>query len=420
MSTSSSPTFRCPDLPGWQRTNSRSLRPETPYIFFSGTIGEINAMQALQRGATDYIIKDRPGRLISAVHRAIDHARERRDRTQVEQNLREIQQQFFQLAERSSDVFWISQIEPPTMLYVSPAYERVCGRPVASIREHPSAWEESIHQDDRQRIHTAITAVRTGAKSAFDEEYRIIRPDGSERWILGSAVLLQDPAGGSARISGIAKDITERKQAARHIREQAEYLAKARDAIVVKNLSHQIVCWNQGAERILGWTAAEATGRIGSELFGARLLQRIEPVADTNADAIERGQALWFVVSEKNGNEKRDTYRVVTAIMSEDLVPAKQRIRICCPPLARRRFRQENSHSWRRHGAENYGSASPTRCLPQTTKPDPVRSAPLPAATQPITLPQIPYVPVLHPELLHFLAQIHLFCLSISILTASK
>jgi PAS domain S-box-containing protein len=275
-------------LPGFNGMSAldlaHKLQPETPYIFLSGTIGETNAVKALQKGATDYVIKDRPGRLIPAARRAIGDARERRNRIRVEQELRDIQQQFFQLAERSGDVFWISQPEPPRMLYISPAYEQVWGRPAAALLENPAAWEESIHPDDRQRVHDAIVACRTGTRPAFDEEYRILRPDGSERWVLGSAILLKDVSGGPVRISGIAKDITDRKRAARHIREQAEYLAKARDAIVVKNLDHQIVYWNHGAERILGWTADEALGRIGSELFGARLLEQIESGTDPAAD----------------------------------------------------------------------------------------------------------------------------------------
>src|SRR5690606_37006667 len=59
----------------------------------------------------------------------------------------------------------------------------------------------------------------------------------------------------------------DRQQADARIREQASLLDKARDAILVRDLDHTITYWNKGAERLYGWTAAEAIGRSVVDLL---------------------------------------------------------------------------------------------------------------------------------------------------------
>lgn len=247
----------------------------TPFIFLSGTIGEDYAVEALQRGATDYVIKDRPARLVPAIRRALDTVREYRRRRRAEERLREIQEMFHQLAEKSTDIFWFAQINPERMLYVSPAYESVWGTPAHAIYESPRAWTRAIHPEDRTRVESAYHACASGQIARFDEEYRIVRPDGSVRWVLDSGTPVHDAQGLVTRMSGIAKDVTERKVVEQHMREQADLLDKARDAIVVSDLDRRIVFWNKGAERILGWAALEAVGRRSDELFGPAALQEI-------------------------------------------------------------------------------------------------------------------------------------------------
>ncbi|MBW7896877.1 MAG: PAS domain S-box protein [Opitutaceae bacterium] len=65
----------------------------------------------------------------------------------------------------------------------------------------------------------------------------------------------------------LAQDVTERRRAERKIREQAELLDKAQDAILVRDLGHRITYWNKSAERLYGWPAAEVRGRSVRELL---------------------------------------------------------------------------------------------------------------------------------------------------------
>jgi PAS domain S-box-containing protein len=84
----------------------------------------------------------------------------------------------------------------------------------------------------------------------------------------------------------IASICLTRHEAERRIREQADLLNKARDAIVVSDLDGRITFWNQGAERVFGWTAAEAVGRHRHELFGPT-------VEDQRTDSPENGDDDW-------------------------------------------------------------------------------------------------------------------------------
>jgi len=185
-------------------------------------------------------------------------------RKEMEASLVDSEQRFRQLAENIEEVFWITDPEKKTMQYVSPAYETIWGRSSSSLYEDPSTWMAAIHPDDRERIRQA--AVDDQITGAYDAVYRIIRPDGEERWIHDRGFPVTDDAGNVCRIVGTASDITRQKIADNRIAEQAALLDKAHDAIVVRDLEHRVQYWNRSAEALYGWTAEEAMGRKVTEL----------------------------------------------------------------------------------------------------------------------------------------------------------
>lgn len=115
------------------------------------------------------------------------------------------------------------------MIYVSPAYEEVWGRTCQSLYENPRNWMEAIHSEDRERVSKAFFGG--AAEKGFDEEYRIVRPDGSVRRIRDRGFPIRDDQGRVHRIAGLAEDITE---LARH-REQLEALVEERTAQLKKS-----------------------------------------------------------------------------------------------------------------------------------------------------------------------------------------
>ena len=260
--------YALPDFDGLSALALASVKcPDKPFIFISGTIGEERAIEALKNGATDYVIKDRPTRLIPAIRQALASARETVRRKEAEQALKESQQRFQQLAEQSSEGFWFLSVNPEQVLYVSPAIERLWGIPVARFYANARLGLSCIHEDDRARVGECFNAWLKEERPVFEEEYRVVRSDGSICWVLDCGTLIRDAEGKVFRVSGIAKDITARHLAEERLKEQAALLDKAQDAIYVRNLDQHITYWNRGAERLYGWTAEEVLGHSSVELF---------------------------------------------------------------------------------------------------------------------------------------------------------
>lgn len=182
---------------------------EIPFLILSGSIGEETGVDVMKLGASDYLLKDRLGRLGPAITQAMEKYRLRRERRQAVSELRESEERFRQLAESIQDVFWLVDLDEDRILYVSPAYEAIWGQPCAHLYASREAWLESIHPGDRERVRLAFLTKQT--TGLYDEEYRIVRPDGAERWIRDRAFPVVNPAGDIDRVAGVARDITEQK-----------------------------------------------------------------------------------------------------------------------------------------------------------------------------------------------------------------
>jgi PAS domain S-box-containing protein len=172
---------------------------------------------------------------------------------------------FFQeLTEEYHYVVWVFDWVAKCITYASPAYERVWGRSTESLYQRREEWRESLHPDDRDNAQAAFTAMAESDRSAA-HEYRILRPDGTIRWIADRGYAIRDVKGNVIRIMGIAEDITERRLAELETRRRQKFLESvlyhAPDAIVTLDARHRVLDWNPGAEKIFGYTRAETIGR---------------------------------------------------------------------------------------------------------------------------------------------------------------
>lgn len=135
--------------------------------------------------------------------------------------LGESEQRFRQIAENIHEVFWLIDMVKQTTLYVSPAYEAVWGRTCESLYQAPRSFIAAIHLEDRARV---VDAIETDREHGFEVEYRVVRPDGSIRWIWDRGFPIRDKSKRFYRVAGIAEDITERKQAEEKLRATSEQL----------------------------------------------------------------------------------------------------------------------------------------------------------------------------------------------------
>ena len=141
-------------------------------------------------------------------------------RMRAEAALRESEEQFRQLSGNIPQVFWITDTTHRQTLYVSPAAESLLGRPLQDILADRRTLVRAVHREDRARVYAAR---RAAVQSGYDETYRILRPDGSIRWVHDRAFPVHDASGRVYRIAGIAEDITDRKAAEERLMHLAHY-----------------------------------------------------------------------------------------------------------------------------------------------------------------------------------------------------
>lgn len=125
------------------------------------------------------------------------------ERKYKDHELREALARFREIAEQIRDVFYVVDARTRQSLYVSPAFERVVGRPHALHATVSWPGLDWIHPDDREAVAEGAEALLRGLP--FDLTYRILWPDRSVHYIRSSAFLVP----GQARITGIARDVTE-------------------------------------------------------------------------------------------------------------------------------------------------------------------------------------------------------------------
>ncbi|MFN6997484.1 MAG: PAS domain-containing protein, partial [Aquincola tertiaricarbonis] len=191
---------------------------------------------------------------------ALDNARlyrdlthEIRERRQAEHEaeqsraaLQESENRFRRMADATPDVIWITDIHPERVLYANPSFERTWGRPVEALYRDPRLWTDCIHPDDRERINTEFGRwLTSAAPQGWDVDYRIVRPDGSLRWIHERGFFVVDDEGRPHRVSGISSDVTAARLAAAALRESEE-----RFALAVAGSNDGIWDWDLASDRM--------------------------------------------------------------------------------------------------------------------------------------------------------------------------
>ncbi len=168
-----------------------------------------------------------------------------------------------QLLELTNDVAWTATLDGQRLLYANPAMSRVYGRPVADFYSNAGLWLEMVHPDDR------AVAAQSGrellAHHQTEATYRIVRPDGTTRWLLDRKHVIFDEAGHPQYIGGIATDITNHKQLENELRVSLEKYRVLFETlplgVTIANAAGQITESNPAAERILGISTAEQQQR---------------------------------------------------------------------------------------------------------------------------------------------------------------
>ncbi|MFB8795273.1 MAG: PAS domain S-box protein [Microcoleus sp.] len=259
--------FICPSLSYFFGDNMTHSREVIKNFFEAGRIhieSESRKFDGTQMWVEgDYIcIYDTHGRILGhfGVQRDIS------GRKKAEAALKESEERFRQLAENIESVFWITDTPKNQTIYISPAYEKIWGRSRADLYAAPKSFLDPIHSEDRDRILAALPKQICGE---YDEEYRLVKPDGENRWIRDRAFPITNPTGEVYRIVGIAEDISERKLVEKELQDAKQMYQQILDAItdmiLVKGPQSRMIWANKAFRDYYQMENSELIGIVDTE-----------------------------------------------------------------------------------------------------------------------------------------------------------
>lgn len=264
--------FQLPDIDGLQflaQLQEQTGGQAPAVVILTGSGQESLAVEAMKRGAQDYLVKDlltQEG-LWCAVENAIEKTMLRHSLEAQHQQLRESEARFRALVNAVPAMVWVATPDGE-MTLVTDQWLTYCGMTAKQLaRDWPRLV---VHPDDYERCVTQWTqALAQGTN--YEIELRNRRHDGEYRWFLTRATPTRDEAGRITGWYGTTTDIHDRKQAEETLRQQAEIIDQIHDAVIAADLEGLVTSWNKGAERLFGYSGTEMIGHSVLQLFPEEL-----------------------------------------------------------------------------------------------------------------------------------------------------
>lgn len=256
-------------------------RPDTPFLFVSGTIGEERAIESLKRGAADYVLKTNLARLPAAIQRAVAQAQERAARKRAEAELHVSIQRFENAARATNDAVWDWDLVFDRVWW-NETFGRLFGYSAGWSGSAQEAWGSRIHQEDAPRVLDGIHKLIASGERYWNNEYRFRCKNGDVAYVLDRGYVIRDKGGRAVRVIGAMMDITERRAQQEKISRLSRIhsvLSGINSAIVrirdrQELLREAVRIAVEHGEFALAWIGLITSGR-----------KRIRPVAWMGADA---------------------------------------------------------------------------------------------------------------------------------------
>lgn len=194
--------------------------PELPVIILTGSMNEDTAAECMKAGAVDYVIKEHMARLPYAVVEALEKKEIKIAKEKAEKALIESEKKFRLLAEKANDLIYRYELYPEEgFSYVSPASVRITGYTPDNFYKDPDLITRIVHSEDRDRLLNITNYYITHSEQRETLTMRWVRKDGKVVWIEQQNVRIFDDNEKLIALEGIARDVTERHEAAERIRE---------------------------------------------------------------------------------------------------------------------------------------------------------------------------------------------------------
>ncbi|MCD6024942.1 MAG: multi-sensor signal transduction histidine kinase, partial [Fibrobacteria bacterium] len=207
-----------------------------------------------------HILRDAAGKALRMIGGISDFT----ERARAEEALRESESRFREMAENIKDVFYNFDAATGRVLYISPSYAEIWGRPVSNVYESAGDYLEGIHPADRESL------LRTyGSHVPTETEYRVVRPNGDISWVLGKAFPILNH-GKVERIVGTVRDITDGKRVLEALRESERHLTNVLDNL--PGMAYRCLLNSNWTMRFVSEGALALTGYHSDELVDNALV----------------------------------------------------------------------------------------------------------------------------------------------------
>jgi len=198
-----------------------------PVMMLTGAQDIAIAVDAMRRGARDYLVKDSQGDYLkllpTVIHRVLRESQAHADTREAEERLRAAEAKYRSLVEQIPAITFTAALDVPgNLLYVSPQIERLGFSPDEWLA-NPDGLLARVHSEDLARVHAAY-AHSYESGEPLRCEYRLLTRDGTPRWFLDEARVVHDAAGAPLCLQGVLIDITEDKQREAQLEFHGSYL----------------------------------------------------------------------------------------------------------------------------------------------------------------------------------------------------
>ncbi|MCC2955780.1 response regulator [Massilia sp. IC2-477] len=199
---------KLPDINGIEVCRRIKANPDSSMVLVLQTsaalTGRADKIRGLEGGADNYLAAPiEADELIANVNALL-----RMRQTQVQ--LRDSEERFRQITDNIDDVFWMFGVPDGNLVYVSPAYSDIWGGNADALRERPDVWLDAVHLDDRERVAQRWRDLRDVPH--YDDEFRILGPDGRTHWVRDRLFAVRNVRGEVYRVARVTSDITTRKE----------------------------------------------------------------------------------------------------------------------------------------------------------------------------------------------------------------
>ncbi len=228
----------------------RDRSPDIPFVVVSGSIGEEAAIDALHRGADDYVLKDRMARLGPAARGALQARRAAAERRRATDQLA------FQASVLANvrDAVIVSDLAG-RVIYWNHGAVATFGWTAEEMLGHPAA---AIAVADRSESEEALRRLAAG--DVFTDIWLARRKDGREIWVESRTRPMTDAAGVTVGIIAVSRDVTEQRRLEAERERLAAAIDQANDAVVITDTDARIQYVNPAFEQVTGYTSSEVIG----------------------------------------------------------------------------------------------------------------------------------------------------------------